>query len=91
MRQLITTLILFIMSAFSNIIAQSQHLNFEKLKEIEHQLEDVMEMMDTSEVKRKINETETATSILGSYANCPAFHFMRTRQWRRRRFGWDQH
>ena len=51
------------MSAFSNIIAQSQHLNLEKLKEIEHQLEDVMEMMDTCEVKRKINETETAYKL----------------------------
>jgi hypothetical protein len=48
------------MLAFNSLVAQSQHLNLEKLKAIEHQLEDVMEMTDTSEIKRKINETESA-------------------------------
>lgn len=63
MRQLITTSILFTMFAFSSASAQTRHLSVEKLKEVEHQLDDVMEIIDTSELKRKIAETERAYKL----------------------------
>ncbi len=42
------------MTAFNCVIAQDQQLNFSKLKAYEHQLDDVMELIDTTEVKTKL-------------------------------------
>lgn len=56
MRQLFTTFILFTMTTFIGLTAQN--LDFSKLKAFEHQLDDVMELIDTTKLKTKLNEVE---------------------------------
>lgn len=41
-------------------IVNAQHLEFSKIKNYEHQLDDVMELIDTAELKIKLKEVETA-------------------------------
>ena len=56
-RTLITTIIL-VMTTFSNLPAQNQSLDLSKIKAFEHQLEDVMEIIDTTYLKKKLIEVE---------------------------------
>ena len=44
------------MTVISSVTAQT--LNFSKLKSFEHQLDDVMEIIDTTELKKKLKEVE---------------------------------
>lgn len=50
------TLILMAITINNRLVAQQ--LDFSKVKEIEHQLDDVMELLDTNTIKIKIKETE---------------------------------
>src|SRR5688572_1719297 len=56
MRQLLITLTTITMTAIN--IVTAQNLDFTKVKNIEHQLEDVMELIDTSVLKRKLVQVE---------------------------------
>jgi hypothetical protein len=58
MRQLLITSIMLTMTTFSSATAQAQTLDFLKVKAFEHQLDDVMELIDTSQLKIKLNEIE---------------------------------
>lgn len=55
---LLTFNILMMMFLYQHSIAQD--LDFQKLKETEHQLEDIMEIIDTSLLKTKLQEVEHA-------------------------------
>ena len=46
------------MTTISSVTAQTKQLNFLKIKAFEHQLDDVMEIIDTAELKFKLNEVE---------------------------------
>lgn len=46
------------MTIINSITAQTQNLDFSKLKAFENQLNDVMELIDTSQLKIKLNEVE---------------------------------
>jgi aminopeptidase-like protein len=46
------------MTTFSGVTAQTQNLDFLKVKALEHQLDDVMELIDTTELKIKLKEVE---------------------------------
>ncbi len=46
------------MTTISNVTAQTNQLNFLKVKAFEHQLDDVMEIIDTAELKIRLNEVE---------------------------------
>ena len=46
------------MTTFNSITAQTQSLDFSKVKAYEHQLDDVMELIDTTELKTKLKEVE---------------------------------
>jgi len=46
------------MTSINSMSAQSQTLNFSQVKHFEHQLDDVMELIDTAEVKIKLKEAE---------------------------------
>ena len=46
------------MTNFNSLIAKTQSLNFAKVKTFEHQLDDVMELIDTTELKAKLIEVE---------------------------------
>ena len=46
------------MTTISSVTAQTKQLNFLKVKAFEHQLDDVMEIIDTAELKFKLNEVE---------------------------------
>jgi hypothetical protein len=46
------------MTAINSVSLQSHQLDFSKVKAYEHQLEDVMELIDTTELKAKLNEVE---------------------------------
>ncbi len=59
MRQLLIASILLTMTTLNSLTAQINPLDFSKLKSIEQELEDVMELIDTSELKIKLKETET--------------------------------
>src|SRR5688572_12635216 len=52
MRQILFLLIVTIMTTTN--IAAAQNINIQKLKEYEHQLDDVMELIDTNLVKEKL-------------------------------------
>jgi hypothetical protein len=56
MRLLSITLIILAMTTVKN--AKAQKLDFSKVKHFEHQLDDVMEIIDTVELKTILNETE---------------------------------
>jgi hypothetical protein len=58
MRQTTINLLVIAMTAFKGLSAQSQHLNFLKVKAFEHQLDDVMELIDTTEIKTKLKVVE---------------------------------
>ena len=46
------------MTTISSVTAQTNQLDFLKVKAFEHQLDDVMEIIDTAELKFKLNEVE---------------------------------
>ena len=46
------------MTTFNSVTAQTQQLDFTKVKAFEHQLDDVMELIDTTELKTKLKEVE---------------------------------
>ena len=46
------------MTTLSGVTAQTQNLDFSKVKAFEHQLDDVMELIDTTELKIKLKEIE---------------------------------
>lgn len=56
MKYKLLTLIITAMTITNNINAQ--HLDFSKVKILEHQLEDVMEIIDTTKLKLKLKEVE---------------------------------
>ena len=58
MKKILITLTTFAMLTTSIITAQAQQLDFSKIKAFEHQLEDVMELIDTTELKVKLKEVE---------------------------------
>lgn len=58
MKQFISTLIFITMTIINSVSAQTQPLDFSKVKNFEHQLDDVMELIDTIELKIKLKETE---------------------------------
>ncbi len=58
MRQLLITSILLAMTTLNSLIAQINPLDLSKIKTIEHQLDDVMEITDTTELKIKLKEVE---------------------------------
>ena len=58
MRQFVITLTIATMTTISNVTAQSG--DFTKVKNMEFQLEDVMELIDTATVKTKLKEVEEA-------------------------------
>ena len=58
MRQLLITLIMLATTTINSVTAQTQQSNFSKIKAFEHQLDDVMEIIDTNELKTKLKEIE---------------------------------
>ena len=58
MRQLLITSIMLAMTTLNSVTAQAQNLDFLKVKAFEHQLDDVMELIDTTELKTKLKEVE---------------------------------
>ena len=58
MRQLLITSIMLAMTTINSVTAQTQTLDFSKVKAFEHQLDDVMELIDTTELKTKLKEVE---------------------------------
>jgi tetratricopeptide (TPR) repeat protein len=58
MRQLIITSIILAMITTTSLNGQTQQLDFSKVKTAEHQLEDVMELIDTTVVKSKLESVE---------------------------------
>jgi hypothetical protein len=58
MKQFIVILILRTMTLTNNINAQIPNLDVSKVKAFEHRLEDVMELIDTNELKTKLKEVE---------------------------------
>ena len=46
------------MTAINSVTAQTQNLDFSKVKAFEHQLDNVMELIDTTELKTKLKEVE---------------------------------
>ena len=58
MRQLFITSIILAMTTINSVTAQNQQLEFSKVKVYEHQLDDVMELIDSTELKIKLKEVE---------------------------------
>jgi len=58
MRQLLITSIMLAITTITSVTAQTQNLDFSKVKAFEHQLDDVMELIDTTELKTKLKEVE---------------------------------
>ncbi len=46
------------MTTINSVTAQTQNLDFSKVKAFEHQLDDVMELIDTNDLKTKLKEVE---------------------------------
>jgi tetratricopeptide (TPR) repeat protein len=67
MRQILFTLIFTAMTITNN--ATGQQLNFSKVKTTEHQLDDVMELIDTAELKEKLKEVEAQYSQVPNEIN----------------------
>lgn len=59
MKQSIFTFILLTMITTSAVPAQNPPLDFEKVKAFEHQLDDIMELIDTNVVVSKLKQAET--------------------------------
>jgi len=58
MRQLLITSIMLAITTINSVTAQTQNLDFSKVKAFEHQLDDVMELIETTELKTKLKEVE---------------------------------
>ena len=58
MRQLFITSIMLAMTTFNSVTAQTTPVDFLKVKAFEHQLDDVMELIDTTVLKVKLKEVE---------------------------------
>jgi hypothetical protein len=58
MRQILITSIMLAMATMNSASAQTQQLDFSTVKIFEHQLDDVMEIIDTTELKIKLKEAE---------------------------------
>ena len=58
MNQFFFTFIFIIMTVVKTLNAQQQSINSLQLKAFEHQLDDVMELIDTAELKTKLREIE---------------------------------
>ena len=58
MRQLLITSIMLAITTITSVTAQTQNLDFSKVKAFEHQLDDVMELIDITELKTKLKEVE---------------------------------
>ena len=58
MRQLLIISIMLAMTTLNSVTAQTQNLDFLKVKGFEHQLNDVMELIATTELKTKLKEVE---------------------------------
>jgi tetratricopeptide (TPR) repeat protein len=58
MRHFVITSIILAMTTIHCIAAQTEPLDFSKVKAYEHQLDDVMEIIDTAELKIKLKEVE---------------------------------
>lgn len=58
MKQLLILSLILIMTIIPSFTAQSQSLDFAKIKQYEHQLEDVMEIIDTTFLKTKLKKVE---------------------------------
>jgi hypothetical protein len=58
MKQLLITSIMLAMTTFNSATGQDQQLEFKKVKVFEHELEDVMELIDTTILKVKLKEVE---------------------------------
>ena len=56
MKQLLITSIMLAMTTINGL--RAQNLDFSKVKTFEHQLDDVMELIDTVELKIKLKEVE---------------------------------
>jgi hypothetical protein len=67
MRQLLITLTIVTMTTINSVTAQN--LDFAKVKSIEHQLDDVMEVIDTSALKLKLIEVEESYKVNPSEMN----------------------
>jgi tetratricopeptide (TPR) repeat protein len=67
MKQLLITLTIATMTTFNSAIAQQPDIS--KVKAIEHQLDDVMELTDTTELKIKLKEIEDNYSLNPSEIN----------------------
>ena len=61
MRQLLITLTIVTMTTINGVVAQN--IDFAKVKSIEHQLDDVMELIDTSALKLKLIEVEESYNV----------------------------
>jgi len=60
MRQLFLTSVILIMMGTNTVTAQDLSLSFLKVKQYEQQLDDVMEIIDTTVLKHKLREVEEA-------------------------------
>jgi hypothetical protein len=69
MRQILILSLIAIMTISNSVTAQSQILDLFKLKAFEHQLEDVMEIIDTTILKTKLKEVEADFSKNSSEIN----------------------
>jgi hypothetical protein len=58
MRQLLIASIILAMTTSSSVNAQTPIVDFSKVKAFEHQLDDVMELIDTTQLKIKLKEVE---------------------------------
>jgi tetratricopeptide (TPR) repeat protein len=58
MRQMLITSTILIMMTTNGLTAQTQQLDLNKIKSFEHQLDDVMEIIDTIVLKSKLKEVE---------------------------------
>ncbi|WP_316635963.1 hypothetical protein [uncultured Flavobacterium sp.] len=58
MRQLLITSIILAMTTINSLTAQAQNLDFLKVKAFEDQLDDVMEVIDTTQLKTILKEVE---------------------------------
>jgi tetratricopeptide (TPR) repeat protein len=69
MKQLLIASTIFTMMATINATAQPQQLNLNKVKSFEHQLDDVMEIIDTAVLKIKLKEVELEHSKSATEVN----------------------
>ena len=63
MRRTTRILLMIAIGSVRTLSAQSNSLDFKKMKSFEHQLDDVMEIIDTSQLKVKLKEVEQNYSL----------------------------